>query len=163
MSLVCGSLQVSQVQVVVETVMLPQLQLVEKITVIPEVLKLFVQFLDKAVDLPVLVQVVCGRQKTVENPQLLSDRAREQIVASCHRSWRKSSRSSASSWTRLLTCPLLRGRRPCCAGRCRALRRRADRGVQCHRPWGNREGDTACAYRPMSLLCRSCRFLRCRL
>ena len=53
----------------------------EKFVLIPGML--FVQFLDKVVDLPVLVQVVGGRQITVEVPQLLSDGVREQIVASC--------------------------------------------------------------------------------
>ena len=49
-------MEVSQVQVVEETVVLPQFQLVEKIVVIPEVLTLFVKFVDKVVDMPVGVQ-----------------------------------------------------------------------------------------------------------
>ena len=57
------------------------------------------QYRSVVVDLPFLVQVDGGRQKTAEVPQLLSDGVWEQIVASFHRSWRKSSRSSASSWT----------------------------------------------------------------
>ena len=36
--------------------MLPQFQLLEKIVVIPEVLTLFVKFVDKVVDMPVGVQ-----------------------------------------------------------------------------------------------------------
>ena len=101
---------------------------------------LFVQFLDKVVDMPVLVQIVGGRQKTVEVPQLLSDGVREQFLALCHRSWRKSSSSSASSWTRLWRCPLLRrqgGRRPCYAGRCVDKVVDVPVGVQRQVPWGS--------------------------
>ena len=34
---------------------------------------------------------------------------------------------------------------------------------QRHSSCGNREGVSVCAFRPTSLLCRSCRFVRCRL